>query len=71
MFYTVGTFRLFKVSDIILCLVGSADMNVWPEGIPDNDQREFYVEIGLDQTRLKATQAVKGGTLSWNEKFIL
>jgi len=30
-----------------------------PEGIPDNDQREFYVEIGLDQTRLKATQAVK------------
>jgi hypothetical protein len=56
----------------ILCPVGSAELTVQPESKLDNGPHEFYVDIMLDQMRLKATQAMEGHeALSWNEWLTL
>jgi hypothetical protein len=52
--------------------VGSADLTVPPESILDNELQGFYVEVMLNQIRVKATQVVEGDeTLSWNEELAL
>jgi hypothetical protein len=73
MFYAVGAFPSVRDdTETILPPVGFADLIVWPKSVLDNDPQGFYVEVMLDQTRVKATQVVEGdGRFYWNEEFLL
>ena len=52
----------------------AADGAAWAENLPDNEPRQMFVEIRLDQKRVhQATREVQWGSniVSWNEEVIL
>ena len=71
MFYVIYSQSLpfiLKSSDTILPQVNSANVTVWTEFLPDDDLREFCVEIRVDQAVVHVTEAVKRGeTMDWEE----
>ena len=57
---------------VILSPVVSVDMTGLAQSFEDNEAEEFTVEVGLDQTRVQGSEALKGDdTLSWNKEFLL
>jgi hypothetical protein len=66
----VSIFNPFKISDSILPSVNSADVTAWAMCLLEEEPRELYVEIRLEELVMHAADATRGCE-PWNEEFLM